>query len=67
MTHRALSVHKFDADKPLRLSGPIRLAKKYEVDEVVKTLIKEIEDDWPKSPDDYGSWHAERDRIVNTY
>ncbi|KAF7791801.1 hypothetical protein EIP86_002825 [Pleurotus ostreatoroseus] len=62
-----LSLPKYSADKPLRFSGPIRLAMKYEIEEIKNTMIKEVEDDWPQSLDAYEAWFKERARIIRSH
>lgn len=44
-----LPFEPLDVDTPKRVEGPLRLATKYEVDELRQRIIKHLENDWPNS------------------
>ncbi|KAI0791180.1 hypothetical protein C8Q75DRAFT_715554, partial [Abortiporus biennis] len=59
----ALAFPRRHPDTPVKASGILRMAKKYEIEPVQKVIINHIENDWPRSLSDWDILQAE---ITNT-
>lgn len=58
-SYSSLSFRRFDPDIPLRLSGVMKLAKKYQVDSVRKRVVDIMYDNWPQSFEEWLRFRSE--------
>ncbi|KIP07179.1 hypothetical protein PHLGIDRAFT_45454, partial [Phlebiopsis gigantea 11061_1 CR5-6] len=49
----SLSLPRFDPDAPIRLTGVMRLATKYQIDTIRRRVIEILDDSWPQT---YDQW-----------
>ena len=58
-----MSFRRFDPNKPVSLSGVVRLADKYLIEPLREHLVEQVVSDWPQTLDEWEKWKAEISRI----